>query len=323
TPAAAEDFYKGKSVTLFIDAGGGSYESYARLLAQYMPRYIPGQPAIVVKQMLGASGLRLTNYMYNVAPKDGTEIAGVHAQIPTQPLFSRQGIQYNPDELSWIGNLTRETFVEYVWHTSPVQSIADSRAKEAIIGGQAPGSMSIDTAILSNAIIGTKFKIVTGYSGLPETLLALERGEINGGVGAYGEFVSAKPDWLKDGKIKFIAQLGLQKNNNIPDVPLLIDLIATPGDRRAMELFLSRGVTGKPYFAPPGLPKDRLAILRSAFDSAVKDPDLLADAAKQRFEINEPMNGVDLADFVAKENATPLSAVQRINEAFAQYTSAQ
>ena len=317
---AAEDFYKGKVVTIFVD-GASTYEGYARLLADYMPKYIPGQPTILVKQMTGASGLRLSNYIYNVAPKDGTEIAGAHAQIPTQPLFSRQGVQYEPDKLAWIGNVTRETHVEFMWQTSPVQSMEDARAKQAIIGGQALGSTSIDIGVLGNALIGTRFKIVTGYSGLGETLLAMERGEINGGIASYTELTSGKADWLRDHKIKIIAQLGLQKNKAIATVPLLIDYVANPQDRQAMELFLSREVTGKPYFAPPGIPPDRLAILRIAFDLALQDPRLLEDAATQKLEINEPMKGADLAAFVAKANATPPAAIKRIQDAFFQYSS--
>jgi tripartite-type tricarboxylate transporter receptor subunit TctC len=321
-PARAEDFYKGKVITLFVD-GASTYEGYARLLADHMSKYIPGGPTIIVKQMTGASGLRLTNYIDNVAPKDGTEIAGVHAQIPTQPLFSRQGVQYEPNKLSWIGNLTKETHVEFMWHSSPVQSMQDARTKQAIIGGQALGSTSIDIGVLGNALIGTQFKIVTGYSGLGETLLAMERGEINGSIASYTELTSGKADWLRDKTIKIIAQLGLQKNKSITDVPLLIDFVADPDDRQAMELFLSREVTGKPYFAPPGIPEDRLAILRNAFDSALKDPGLLAEAAATKLEINDPMTGSELQAFVAKTNATPPAAVKRINDAFLHYTSAQ
>ncbi len=282
TSAAAEDFYKGKTITLFVD-GASTYEGYARLLADYMPKYIPGQPTIIVKEMIGASGLRLSNYIYNVAPKDGTEIAGVHAQIPTQPLFSRQGVQYDPDKLGWIGNLTRETHVEFVWHTSPVQSIEDARTKQAIIGGQALGSTSIDIGVLGNALIGTRFKIVTGYSGLGETLLAMERGEINGGIASYTELTSGKSDWLRDRQIKIIAQLGLQKNKAIPDVPLLIDYIVDPEDHQALKLFLSREVTGKPSISLHRASRaDRLAILRTAFDAALADPDLEQEAAREK-----------------------------------------
>jgi tripartite-type tricarboxylate transporter receptor subunit TctC len=316
---AAEDFYKGKTININV-SGSGSYEAYARFLAKYMPKYIPGEPNIVVKQMLGASGLKATNYIANVAPKDGTELAGVHGQIPTQPLFSKEGIQYDPRKLSWIGSATKETYIAYMWHTSPVQSMEDARVKESIVGGQALGSMSIDIAILANEMMGTKFKIVTGYSGSQETRLAVERGEINGHVGtAYTTILSENPEWLKDKKIKIIAQFGLKKHKDMPDVPLLIDYVIKPEDKEAVKLFLSRQETGKPYFGPPGIPADRLAILRTAFDKAVHDPAFVEDVTKARLDVTEPMTGKEMEEFVDQMYKIPPSAGERINAAFAKF----
>jgi tripartite-type tricarboxylate transporter receptor subunit TctC len=316
---AAEDFYKGKTINIEV-SGEGTYENYARILGKYLTKYIPGNPTVIVKTMLGASGLKATNYIYNVAPKDGTDIAGVHGQIMTQPMFNPEGVQYDSTKLNYIGNITRETFIGYVWHTSPVQSMEEARQKEAIVGGQAVGSMSIDMAIMANAMMGTKFKIVTGYKGSQETRLAVQRGELNGHFGtAYTTITSENPDWLRDHLIKIIAQFGEVKHKAMPDVPLLLDYVITPEDKAALRLFLSRTETGKPFFAPPGIPADRLAILRKAFDQSIKDPSFLADCEKLTLDVNQPMSGEELQAYIGKLMQTPPSAVDRINKVMAAY----
>jgi tripartite-type tricarboxylate transporter receptor subunit TctC len=314
--SAADDFYKGKVISIHT-SGSGSYEAYARLLAKYMPKYIPGEPTIIVKNMSGASGLKAANYIYNVAPKDGTEIAGTHGQIPLQPLFSTEGIQYDPSKLSWLGSATKETYIAYMWNTSPVQSMEEARVKESIVGGQALGSMSIDIAVLANEMMGTKFKIVTGYSGSQETRLAVERGEIHGHVGtAYTTILKENPEWITDKKIKIISQFGLTKHKDMANVPFLLDYVIKPEDKEAVKLFLSRQETGKPYFAPPGIPKDRLEILRKAFDSAVNDPGFVGDANKQSLDVIDPMNGPEMEEFVARMMKTPTAYGKRIDDTF-------
>ena len=313
---AADPFYKGKVISIH-SSGAGSYEAYGRLLAKYMPKHIPGEPTIIVKNMSGASGLKAANYIYNVAPKDGTEIAATHGQIPLQQLFSTEGVQYDANKLSWIGSATKETYIAYMWNTSPVQSMEEARVKESIVGGQALGSMSIDIAVLGNEMMGTKFKVVTGYSGSAETRLAVERGEINGHVGtAYTTILSENPEWITEKKIKLIAQFGLTRHKNLPDVPLLLDYVIKPDDKQAVQLFLSRQETGKPYFAPPGIPKDRLEILRKAFDAAVKDPNFIADANKQNLDVIDPMNGPEMEAFVARMMKTPPAYGKRIDDTF-------
>ena len=320
TALAAEDFYKGKQITILV-SGGGTYDAYARLMAKYMPKYIPGEPNFVVKNMSGASGLRAANHIFNNSPKDGTEIAGTHGHIPTIPIFTSQGIQYDPAKLSWIGSATREVYIGYAWNTSPVKSMDEARVKESIFGGQAVGSMSIDIPILANAMMGTKIKIVTGYSGSAEARLAMERGEIHGVFGtAWTTLTSSQPEWLKEKKITVIAQFGKTRYKEMPDVPLLLDYVNDPEDRKALEVFLSRQETGKPYFAPPGIPADRLAILRRAFDASVKDPELREEAAKAELDVIDPMTGEEIAAFVAEMSKTPPSYAKRIEDIFAKFS---
>jgi tripartite-type tricarboxylate transporter receptor subunit TctC len=322
-PAKAEDFYKDKTITINV-SGSGTYDRYARLVGEYLTKYIPGHPTVVVKQMSGASGLKATNYIYNNAPKDGTELAGTHGHIPTIPFFRKQGVHYDPTKLGWIGSATKEVYIAYVWHTSPVQSMEDARVKTIDVGGQALGSMSVDAAVLANATMGTKFKIITGYAGSAETALAVERGEINGHMGTtYTNLLSSHPDWIKDKKAKIIAQFGTKKYKAMPDVPLLTDYILKPDDKKAVQLFLARQETGKPYFAPPGIPPERLKILRDAFDKAVHDPQLIEEAHKANLDIDDPMTGDDIEKFIAEVFSSPPSYAKRINDIFAKFGKAK
>jgi tripartite-type tricarboxylate transporter receptor subunit TctC len=318
---AAEDFYKGKTVSLITSGTSGSYETYARLAAKHMPRFIPGTPTMIVKSMGGASGLKAANHVFNLSPRDGTEIAGVHSHIPTIAYFNAQGVQYDPMKLQWIGSATKEIFVGYMWHDSPVKSMDEALIKQAVVGGQAVGSMSVDMPILANEMLGTKFKIVNGYGGTQETRLAVQRGELNGHFGtAYASIVAETPDWLKEKKIKIIAQFGQHRSPAMLDVPLILDYAKTPGDRAALGLFLARQETGKPFFAPPDVPADRVKILRTAFSTMVKDPMFLADAKKADLEVTEPMTGEEVQAFVAEMSKTPKSNAERINEIFSKFT---
>jgi tripartite-type tricarboxylate transporter receptor subunit TctC len=314
--SAAEDFYKGKRINLIV-SGGGSYEEYARLVAKYMPKYIPGEPSFVVKALLGSSGLKATNYMSTVAPKDGTEIAAVHGHIPTAPIFDAKGAEYDPTKLEWVGSVTKEIYVGYMWKTSPVQTLDDTFKKESVVGGGAVGSLSVDMPMITNALLGTKFKVITGYTVNEESNLAVQRGELNGKFGTtWTSLLLQQSQFVKDKSIKVIAQFGRNKHKDLPDVPLLLD--AAKGDARtALELYLARQETGKPYFAPPGTPKDRVDILRRAFDQVVKDPDFVADCEKTSLEVTEPMSGAEIQAYVAEMSKASPAAIKMINDVFA------
>jgi tripartite-type tricarboxylate transporter receptor subunit TctC len=318
--ASAADFYEGKTISIMV-SGGGTYDYYARMLTRVMPRYIPGKPNMIVKEMIGAGGLRAANYIANVAPKDGTEIAGVHGHIPTIPFFQPQGAQYDPTKLSWIGSATQEVYMGYVWNTSPVQSFRDAQIKEAVVGGGALGTASVDIPVLANEMAGTKFRVITGYATSRDIQLAVERGELNGHLGTtWTNILSGQPEWLKGNKIKVIAQFGKTKHPELMSVPLLTEFVPNPEDRKALEVFLSRQDTGKPYFAPPGIPKDRLDILRKAFDAAIKDPDFLADAEKAKLDVVGPMTGQQIEGFLAETFKSPPAYAKRINDIFDEFS---
>lgn len=317
--AVADDFYKGRTVTIII-SGEGTFDTYARLLARTMPKSIPGEPTMIVKSMQGAAGLRAANHMFNVAAKDGSEIAGVHSQVATRPLFSTAGVQYDPLKFEWLGSVTKGLYIGYVMASAPAQSIEEALSKELIVGGQSVGAMPIDAAVMANAMIGTKLKIVSGYPGATDARLAVERGELHGEFGILLTTLRvSKPDWLPTKKAKVIVQMGLTKHRDLPDVPRLIDFAKTEEDRAAMEVYLSRQEIDKPYLAPPGVPAERVSILRKAFDAAVRDPAFLAETQKMSLDVDGSMTGQEVAALVARTLKQPAAAARRVSDLLESY----
>ena len=318
---ADDGFYKGKTLTIVISTEPGNiYDYYGRLLAKFMPRYIPGNPATVVQNMPGAGGVRATNHMALVAPRDGTVIAGVHSAIPTAPLTSPQGVQFDVNTLSWIGSTTKDPFVGYVWHTAPLQTLEELKSKEISFGATSAGTGGVDYAILANVFFGFKIKLVPGYKDSTEVKLALERGEVQGTfANSWGDLKSANIAWVKEKKVRIIVQHGFQRHAELPDVPLFMDQAKTEADRQALTLMLARQEFSKPYFAPPEVPAARLAILRRAFDSVMKDPEYLKEAHAANMATDNPMNGEELAATVAKVAATPPAVVERVQKTITNY----
>ena len=316
-----DDFYKGKILRVIVPTPpGGLYDLFARLIAEHMPQYIPGNPRIIVQNMGGASGLVSGNYVANVAPRDGTAFAAGHSSTMTASILTHAEAKFDINDLGWIGSITKDPFVSYVWHTSPVQSLADLQTKEATFGGNSVGAASIDYAIIAKAFFGLKVKIITGYANSTDVKLAMERGEINGTFGnGWSSLKADEPTWLPEHKITLITQFGLTRHPEMPDVPMFIDLAKTEADRQALELLLARQEFSKTYYAPPGVPADRLNMLRRAFDATVKDPAFLADAAKTNSPVDGPMTGEEVALAAKRISATPPSVVARIETMFAQF----
>jgi tripartite-type tricarboxylate transporter receptor subunit TctC len=324
--AAAEtpaEFYKGKTLTIIISTEpGGLYDVYGRLLARHMPKHIPGNPAAVVQNMPGAGGVKATNHIANLAPKDGTVIAGVHSGVPTIPLTSPDGVQFDPLKLGWIGSITKDPFVGYVWSSVPLNNLEEAKTKTVSMGAASFGTGGVDYLILANEFFGFKFKLVPGYKDSVEVKLAMERGEVQGTfANSYGDIRTTNMDWITEKKVRFIVQHGFEKHPDLPDVPLLMDQAKTEADRQALTFMLARQEHSKPYFAPPGTPPDRLDALRRAFDATMKDPDFLKEAAAARVAVEQPMTGEALAAIIAKEVATPTSAIERIQKTLAKYQS--
>ena len=311
---AAEPFDDGKVLTLVVGGvAGASYDLYARLLAQFLPKYIPGRPTIVVEDMPGANGGVSAAYMFHKAPADGTVIAECVSNLPTFPLLHPEIAQFDATKFSWIGSITKDVYIAYVWHTAPIQSYEQAKETPVVMGGVLAGSASVQLAIVSNALFGTKFKIVPGYESESKIELAIERGEVQGSFGSvYSTIKTDHSDWLREGKIRIILQHGLDKVPDLPDVPLFIDQAKTEQQRQLLQLLLLPQEFNKPFYAPPGLATGRLALLRRAFDAAVRDPGFLAAAKKANVTVADPMSGEALTAAVTRIASTPPAVVDQL-----------
>ena len=303
---------------------GGIYDVYGRLLAKYIVDYIPGKPTIVTENRDGASGLVATNHVANISPRDGSLIAISLSGTPTAPLMSPDQAKFDASKLSWIGSITKDPYVGYVWHTSPAQSYEEMKSVPIFVGSNSVGAAGIDMAILSNAMFGTKMKIITGYPGSSETKIALEKGEIDGTfANSWGDIKAQRMDWITEKKIKVIIQHGFSRHKDLADVPLIMDQAKAEADRQALIFMLARQEFSKPFFAPPGVPADRLTALRRAFDSTMKDPRFLADVAKVNLVVDDPMTGEDLQKMVEQVAKTPKEVVNRVQRLLADFVGSK
>ncbi len=317
--AKAADFYQGKQVTIVVGfTSAGTYDATARLFARHLGKYLPGKPPVIVRNMPGAGSLIATNSLYSSLPKDGTTLGVIGGGVVLEPLLGNPQATYDPRRFNWIGGRTRDNFLCLVWHTVPVQTLQDVTKRETIVGATGPGSRTLTYPKALNELLGTKFKIVSGYPGGNEITLALERGEVEGYCGwALGSIKTRAPDWIRDGKIRPLAQFALSKSPDLPDVPLATDLADTEQGRRAIEFFAADSVLAWPLVAPPDVPAERLSELRTAFDAMMKDPQLLAEAATQGLDI-DPVSGTEIAELVNRLYGTPpdvLDLVRKINAA--------
>jgi hypothetical protein len=308
----AAQFYKGKNVELYIGyTVGGGYDIYARLLARHLGRFIPGNPNIVPKNMEGAGSVRLANWLANVAPKDGTVIGTIGRGTAFDPVFGQKGAQFKGPDFTWIGSANDEDSVCATMKEAGVSTFENTLKNEVTMGAL---SFSDDTGqftkVLAN-LFGAKFRIVTGYPGGNDVVLAMERGEVQGRCGwSWSSVKSLRPDWLRDKKIDIWLQLALSKHVDLPDVPLVMDLARTDEDRLAMKLIFARNTMGRPFLAPPGVPAQRTAVLRKAFMDTMRDKEFLADAEKAKLEIT-PVAGEALQDLVGELYRTPPAVAQK------------
>jgi tripartite-type tricarboxylate transporter receptor subunit TctC len=309
SPAA---FYKGKTIDLYIGTSvGGGYDAYARILARHMGRHIPGEPTIAPKNMTGGGGIRLANFLYNAAPKDGTAFATFNRGIAFQPLLGTSATQFEAAKFTWLGSTNDEVSVCVAWHTTGITSWEQIRTRELIVGASGTGADTYQFPKIANGVLGTKFKITTGYPGGNDIDLAMERGEVQGRCGWSWTSVKAthKP-WLDEKKVTILFQMGLSKHPDLANVPLIVDLARNDEERAILKMIFGRQVMAWPFAAPPGLPADRAAVLRKAFTETVADKDFLADAAKGNFEIR-PVTGADVQKLVEEIYATPAAVAQK------------
>jgi tripartite-type tricarboxylate transporter receptor subunit TctC len=313
--AAADDFFKGKDITLYVGStSGGPYDAYARMLARHWSRNIPGNPNFVVQNMPGASGRRLMGHMQGVAPKDGTAIAAAHRALPFDPLMGVKS-KFDPTKVTWIGNANDEVNICIVWHASPIKTFADLRQREMVVGSG--GSASTDTIYpnIMNAMFGTKFRVVHGYEAAAQTHIAMERGEVDGRCGMTWDTLQAiKPDWITGKKVRILVQFALEKHPDLPDVPSVFDFARSDEERQILALWSAPNKMGRPFYAPMELPKDRAELLRRSFDRTMKDPALVAEVKKTKLFVS-PTTGEAIDALIKKIYATPKDVVAKALEA--------
>ena len=309
-PAPASG-YQWKTLTIVTSTGiGGTYDLIARMMAHHMPKYLPGNPTIIVQNMPGGGNVLATNYMYNNAPKDGTTIAVVNDAIPLHQVIDGRGVRYDAEKFNWLGSPGDRNSITFVWHTAGIKTIQDVMRKEVALGGTGVGSSIVIYPTAMNKVLGTKFKVVMGYRSSAEVFLAMERGEVQARSVGLTSVLAEYPAWIKDKKIDILVQMGAARDKMLPDVPLVTELAKTEEQRQILKLVSSPTLLGQPYLAPPGVPAERVAVLRQAFAATMKDKAFLADAEKISYSII-PLTGEQVAQIVHDTVATPPTIVAK------------
>lgn len=306
SPALAQSPYEGKTVTIVTSTGvGGVYDLTARVIARHMGRYIPGHPNLIVQNMPGGGNVLATNYMFNIAPKDGLTIASIHNAMPLYQVLDGRGVRFDAARFNWLGSTGSENEVILVWRTTGITSIKDAMEREVVLGttGSGSGLTIIPTAM--NNVLGTRFKLVIGYKTSEDINLALERGEVEARAFGINSIMAQHADWLAARKVVILAQAGVRRDKDLPDVPLLIELAATAEQRAVLKLISAPAGLGHPYLAPPGVPAERLAMLRTAFAATLSDEKFLAEVGKLQIAI-DPLSAQETGTIVADTvNAAP------------------
>jgi len=312
------DFYKGRNLDLYIGYSvGGAYDLYARVIGRHLGAHIPGEPTLIPKNMEGAGSLRLANYLYRVAPQDGSALATIGRGIPFDPLLIGKGDAFDAQKFNWLGSANNEVSVCVAMKDSGITKFEDLFTKELTVGGTGTSADTDQFPRVMNGILGTHFKIVEGYPGGNDVVLAMERGEVAGRCGwSWSSVKSTHKSWIEDKRMIVLVQLSLTKHPELPDVPLVMDFAKTEEQRQILKMIFARQVMGRPYVAPPNLPADRVATLRQAFTDTMTDKDFLAEADKTQLEIN-PVSGAEVEKLVREVYATPPDVIAKAKAAAA------
>jgi tripartite-type tricarboxylate transporter receptor subunit TctC len=312
--ARANDFYAGKVISIYIGTGEGpgALSAYPRAIAQVIGKYIPGNPAIVVRNMPGAGGIKAANFIYGIAPQDGTAWGFITRGFVRAPMLATPQAQFDPTRYQWIGTTSQETSVAAVWSSATgVRNLPDAMTQEVVFGGT---SLATDTGLfptILNRLIGTRFKVIVGYKSSTDVDLAMERGEVQGKIWTWGSLKSGNTaDWVERKKVSLLAQFGLQKAKDLPDLPLPLDYARTPEDRQVMELIFAPLTLGYPSFMGPGVPPERVAMMRRAFDRTMQDPEFI-DLMKQQNLVLDPARGEDVQAIVQRLYQMPQAVIER------------
>jgi tripartite-type tricarboxylate transporter receptor subunit TctC len=295
---AAEESFKGQTVRVITGFPAGSAsDPYGRAVARHIGRFLPGHPNAIAVNVPGAGSLKAANYIYNVAPKDGTVFGMVASAMLNEDLLGNPAAEYDAEKFNWIGRFASFFQVTTTWHTSKVKTIQDAMTTEVAIGGTGAGSgASLQPEVLSR-VLGVKFKMINGYESSTAALVAMERGEVDGSTNGWGTIAIAKADWLRDHKVNVLVQYGLKRHADIPNVPTSVELATNAEQRQLLALYASAGDLGKSYMAPPGVPPERVRLLRTAFDAMVRDADFIAEVKKQGLDY-DPLPGQDIENLI-------------------------
>ena len=312
--ARAADFYAGKTISIYIGTGEGpgALSAYPRAIAQVIGKYIAGNPAVVVRNMPGAGGIKAANFIYGIAPQDGTAWGFITRGFVRAPMLGTPQAQFDPTKYQWIGTTSQETSVAAVWTAgTPVRSLPDAMTQEVVFGGT---SLATDTGLfptILDRLIGTRFKVIIGYKSSTDVDLAMERGEVQGKIWTWGSLKSGNTaGWVEDKKVSLLAQFGLQKAKDLPDLPLALDYAKTPEDRQVMELIFAPLTLGYPSFMGPGVPSERVEMMRRAFDKTMQDPEFI-DLMKQQNLVLDPAPGEAVQAIVQRLYQMPQAVIER------------
>ena len=310
---SVEEFYSGKTVELYIGYSvGGGYDAYARLLARHMGRHIPGNPTLVPQNMPGAGSLKLTNWLYTAAPQDGTAFGVIARAAPFDPLFGNEQAEFDASQFSYIGSANNEVSICAAMAETGIETIEDLKNTELIVGGTGDTADTVQFPKIVNAVLGTQMRIINGYPGGNDVVLAMERGEVSGRCGwSWSSIKSTRSDWITDGRVNLLMQISTAKHPDLPDVPLIMDFAQSEEDLALLRLVFARQALGRPFVAPPNLPADRLEALRTAFMATMTDPEFLAEAAQADLEV-APISGAEVEELVAQSYLTDPAVVERI-----------
>jgi len=303
---SVEEFYKGRQLKLVIGSNsGGAYDAYGRLLAAHLGRHIPGQPAIIVSNMPGASGTQAATYLHQIAPKDGSTLGLLNQSIAQRQMIDPETMRFDAGTFKWLGAMATTTNVSITWHMSGVRTLEDARHKDVVMGALSSDGGNAVYPLLLNRVIGTRFKLVLGYQGGNTIQFAMERGEVDGRASVVWSGLKAGwPHWIAEQKVNVLVQIGLRKEPDLPDVPLMLDLAKTPTELAIFRFVSSDSAMGFPVMAPPAVPAERVAALRRAIETAMADPIFRADAERRGLPI-DPIAGEDVQTVVDALIATP------------------
>jgi tripartite-type tricarboxylate transporter receptor subunit TctC len=298
------EFYARRTIELQIGyAVGGLYDIYSRVIANHIGKHIPGSPSVVAKNVEGAGSLRLANWLYNAAPKDGSVFGTIGRGVAFAPLLGEKAAQFDATKFTWLGSASDEVSLCVSWKTTGITKFQDLMTREMTVGGT--GSDTDEFPKVINGVLGTRMRVVSGYPGGNAVNLAIERGEVQGRCAwSWSSLLATRPDWIRDKSVNLLVQLSLTKHPDLPDVPLVADFATTDEQRQILKLVFARQVMGRPYLAPPGIPKDRAEALQQAFMATMKDKAFLAEAEKAKLEIT-PVSGPDIQKLVAEAYNTP------------------